>query len=139
MSRGEETTNWNFERPLSTCGSVSIGPQNGQMYASIMSTAQPDSLSATVGHDSPAYLRHLKPPGEVGGSCRVRTRHTRPPLPSYNKPPDAKEAEDMIHEHIQNLMVTSSPRPLQRQFLYLPETAYASNGEMYNANWKRSK
>lgn len=111
------------------------------MYASIMSNAEnslsatPDSLSMTVPSDSPAHLRHLKPPGEVGGSCRVRTRHTRPPLPSYN-PPNAKEAENMIHEHLQNLMV-ASPRPLQRQFLYLPETSYASNGEVYNANWKR--
>lgn len=115
------------------------------MYASVMSTsrpadsfsATPDSLSLTVPADSPAHLRHLKPPnGEVGGSCRVRTRHTRPPLPSYN-PPNAREAEDMIHEHIQNLMV-SSPRPLKRQFLFLPETSYGNNGEIFEASWKQS-
>lgn len=115
------------------------------MYASIMSTsrpvdgfsAAPDSLSMTVPADSPIHLRHLKPLADGGGSCRVRTaRHTRPPLPSYN-PPNAKEAEDMIHEHIQNLMVSSVQPPLKRQFLFLPDASYGPTGEIYDANWKR--
>lgn len=40
----------------------------------------------------------------------------------------------MIHEHMKNLML--SPRPLQRRLLFLPDAQYASNGEMYNANWR---
>jgi hypothetical protein len=86
--KGEETTNWNFERPISNC--YSVGRQAGaNMYTSVVTNpinpveSPENSAMMTV----PAHLRNLPPQEEnrlVGGSCKVRsTRHSRPPLPSY--------------------------------------------------------
>ncbi|KAI6188270.1 hypothetical protein M3Y98_00336700 [Aphelenchoides besseyi] len=148
LSRGEESTNWNFERPLSTCGSVSVGRYGGaKMFASTVvpntNGSTENSTSSTVSTpeqiaktSSPASMTvpHLRQAPELmSGSCRIRNPHSRPPLPCYN-PPNAKEAEKMIHEHMKNLLV--SPRPLQRQFLFLPDTSYSQNGEVYDANWR---
>ncbi|KAI6235274.1 hypothetical protein M3Y95_00034200 [Aphelenchoides besseyi] len=148
LSRGEESTNWNFERPLSTCGSVSVGRYGGaKMFASTVvpntNGSTENSTSSIVSTpeqtaktNSPASMTvpHLRQaPDLMSGSCRIRNPHSRPPLPCYN-PPNAKEAEKMIHEHMKNLLV--SPRPLQRQFLFLPDTSYSQNGEVYDANWR---
>ncbi|CAD5222211.1 unnamed protein product [Bursaphelenchus xylophilus] len=132
LSKAEEPTSWNFERPL-------YGSQmtNSAVTETSSAVYEQNPMCMTVPSDSPALLRSL-PPREngVGGSCRVRNnRHSRPPLPSYH-PPNAQEAEEVIHEHMKNLMINSNH---QRQLQFLPNTSYDHSGEVYDASWRDCK
>ncbi|CAD5216951.1 unnamed protein product [Bursaphelenchus okinawaensis] len=134
LSKAEEVTSWNFERPL--YGSHMTNSTVTAAETQSTCSYEPNPMCRTIPSDSPAIMRQL-PPKEVavGGSCRVRNnRHSRPPLPSYH-PPNAQEAEEVIHEHMKNLMVNPTNQRLQ----FLPNTSYDPQGEMYDASWRDFK
>lgn len=108
MGRGEEATSWNFERPSSIVGSIRdeslqqqpppVGKNNNNKHN--------QSGDDTPTYDTPSSSSYLPeyeyrrggdiddnmstiygfPPdgvSQLGGSCRLSNRHSRPPLPTF--------------------------------------------------------
>uniref|UniRef100_A0A914CQ04 Uncharacterized protein n=1 Tax=Acrobeloides nanus TaxID=290746 RepID=A0A914CQ04_9BILA len=137
IGKGEELTGWNFERPQQPLNSNRATPVVDIFHASTPSSSiTPDisqHLDGIADDVSSVHFRFTHDSiSQGGGSCRTNGRHSRPPLPSYN-PPDANEAENLIQEHMKNLL--SSPA-MNRRYLFLPNTSYDKQGEVSDACWQ---
>ena len=102
LSRGEEATAWSFERSIASIGGgISVGRRTGEHLIAATFGGGGDGASESGGAPSdttslvyadarppplpsqpppPLTASHDRPP--LGGSCRVRTRTTRPALPA---------------------------------------------------------
>lgn len=98
MGRGEEATSWNFERPSSITGpiresnvplnnnSVNKHPDDIPTYDTPSSSSYLPEYDFRRGETDDMSLIYGFPPdavSQLGGSCRLSNRYSRPPLPTF--------------------------------------------------------